>query len=282
MSTVSASGLVAVYSVLLDANKDAVDDCCAEMRIGLDDLEWALSQYRKRPDYTWEDEHLQMARWFVVKVGRRTGGTPTQFEAAVASQLESNGAADRLVFPCWLLAAPVEGAIDGRLPARPLGGFEKVLERAHDGLLGHVDQRAKLAELPHKELALSSTIWRMSGIIEDIAQGRSTGPKLHHHIAWLQSHLRSLPDLSSAEQALCRILDPDLSNLRNALTHVSRGLPWTFDEAATHVEARENDIWEMAAAVNLGVMYHLVENERQIPAPHWLFPIVRSELEWIF
>ncbi len=283
---VSNRGLVAIYEALFLLCPEGIEESCEEVPLTSQQVRSFKGKYREFAT-TYGQEHLQLARWFVLRAISRTRVSAADFEASVRDQLSTLSADDDLVFPCGLLAKPIdEPVLHGRLPARPLGGgFDETLTVAHDGLLGHLSQWPALKALPYQEVALSSTVWRAVGIIEDIVDQRGHGDDLHQKVSWLQSHLKNLDSLSFFEQDLGSCLDSDVSRWRNALTHVIRdardGQKWTFLQAAQHTLTHDAQLLRIGSAVNLAVLDHFAREVSELPVAGGVIRRVERDLEWI-
>lgn len=277
--TMSGGFLSALYRALLNAKRDAVEACCEELEIDIDEYRAMVASYETK-DFPFSGNHSHVAAWFVAKAGPRLGCRPAEFEAIVSSELR-RAPVDRIVNPAWALATPVLNPIDGRLPALPFVAPDQDLAAALGGLVAHVTHRNELRSLAGRELALSSVLWRVVTIAERLKENLGPNTGLQAKLAGVCSDLRGATEMGAVERRYCETLRPELTLRRNALTHFSddRGV-WSFARAAHACVTDDEELWECAAAINLAVLRVCAVELRTASPPRGRLQAALREIDW--
>ncbi|MCU0650446.1 MAG: hypothetical protein MUF00_20840 [Gemmatimonadaceae bacterium] len=276
--TMSGGFLGALYHALLKIKRDAVEACCEDVGIDLDDYRAMVTSYQTK-DYPFSGNHSHVAAWFVAKAGPRLGCGPAEFEVIVSGAREAS--VDRVVNPAWALAAPVSNPIDGRLPAVPFVGPDQDLAAALGGLLAHVTHRNELRSLAGRELALSSVLWRVVTIAERLKENLGPSTGLQAKLASVYADLKGATEIGAVERRYCDALRPELTLRRNALTHFSDGSGiWSFARAAQACLTDEEELWECAAAINLAVLRVSAIELRAAAPPRARLQAALHDINW--
>lgn len=230
-------------------------------------------QYELGYSYT-----LLLSCW-VARVGPRLSIACELLEAEVASEERKDVP---LVMPRWILATPIGGALQRRMPCKPLvEDKDEELARAYRGLVDHLAFVATLPEESQRLEMLNTAIpWRVVALADRLEPEASRSDRRPDPIATRLQRLKGRtlgPRASPLERNWWSSLDGDLCLRRHALSHVAeteRG--WTFNKCVDSMwtldEARA-----AAAGIALAVLDRVARYLREIPATAQLLDTVLGD-----
>ncbi len=183
--------------------------------------------------------------WLVARVGPRLSASYEMLEAEVGVATKAN---DTLVMPRWTLAMPIDGALQRRMPCKPLvEGEDEELARAYRGLIDHLGFVAALPEKSRRLEMLNTAIpWRVVALADRLEpeEPRTDGrpDPIATRLQRLKGRTVGGGRTSRLERDWWRSLDGDLCLRRHALSHLGEtdggwtftkcvDAMWTLDEA---------------------------------------------------
>jgi hypothetical protein len=207
--------------------------------------------------------------WLVARVGPRLSTSYEMLEAEVGNAAKAGAA---LVMPRWTLAMPIDGALQRRMPCKPLVEDEdEELTRAYLGLVDHLAFVSALPEASRRLEMLNTAIpWRVVALADRL---EPEAPRTDGRSDPIATRLQRLKGRTVGggrtpmlERDWWRSLDGDLCLRRHALSHLGETEGgWTFtkcvDSMWTLDEARA-----ATAAIALAVLDRVARYLRDVPA----------------
>lgn len=275
----SAHAASAVLLSLHRINPAALREVFDELGAG-DDIRMQLStRLRRAAGHQIElgSHYTFVFSWLVANAGPRLGVSYELFEAEVAQQAKAGATMVMPVMPRWALSIPMIGALQRRMPCRPLvNDNDPELALAYSGLIEHLGFLASLPAGTQKLEIINTAIpCRVVALADRLEPQISYTDPIATRLQRLKGRTLG-PNASQIERQWWRTLDGSLCSRRHALSHLGDADGWTFSKCV-------NDIWTVdearaaTAGIGLAVLDRVARYLRDAEPPVQLLDTVLDD-----
>lgn len=281
--SLSSRALAAVFATLeQEAKASSVANALDEIGGEVDDFSVLARRYRSAREYNYEcgRNEVLLTSWFVARLGPSLDLSAAEFEASVESAAGGR-LPHPLVSPKWVLGEPVEGALQRRLPCRPLvHGDDEDLFRAYGGLLDHLAHLRTLRASDRALEILNTAIpWRIVALADRLQPEESEKDGITYRLGRLRSRTVDDGRTSAVERSWWDALDRRLIARRHVLSHLGEHDGLTFSRCVEDMWPLETAL-EATAGIALSVMAKIAGDLKESP-PTAAFQAVLEETAWL-